>query len=333
MVKAHEIQGVIALETSFNRVGIDHVILVRLASTAVVTQLLGGTRDQIVDAVSNAWVDGGALRTYRHAPNAGSRKSWAAGDATSRAVRLALMVLAGEMGYPTALTARRWGFQDVALGGAPVMLSRPLGSYVMENVLFKVAFPAEFHAQTAAEAAIALHPDVDGRIEEIERIELSTQESAIRIISKTGPLHNPADRDHSLQYIVAVALLHGAITADHYEDEAAADPRIDALRERMVVSEEPGYSRDYRDPEKRAIANAVQVHFADGTSTRRVAVQYPLGHPRRRDEGLPLLEDKFLDNVRVRFSRARTAQIADVCLDHDRLLGMTVPAFMELVAG
>ncbi|MEX0820236.1 MAG: bifunctional 2-methylcitrate dehydratase/aconitate hydratase, partial [Pirellulaceae bacterium] len=283
-IKAYEIQGVLALENAFNRVGLDHVILVRIATTAVVTQLLGGTRQQVMDAVSNAWLDGGALRTYRHAPNTGSRKSWAAGDATRRGVQLALWTLSGEMGYATALSAETWGFEDVVLGGRKLLVPRPLGSYVMENVLFKVAFPAEFHAQTAAEAAIALHDQVAGRLDAIQRIRVETQESAIRIISKSGPLRNPADRDHCLQYIVAVALIHGRLDADHYEQAAAADPAIARLRERMEVVEQPSYSRDYLDADKRSIANAVQVFFADGSATDRIEVEYPLGHRRRREE-------------------------------------------------
>lgn len=332
-IQAYEIQGVLALENSFNRVGLDHVLLVRVASAAVVTRLLGGDRAAVIDAVSQAWVDGGALRTYRHAPNTGSRKSWAAGDATSRAVWLALAVLAGEPGYPSALTAPRWGFQDVLFRGVPVVLARPLGSYVMENVLFKVSYPAEFHAQTAAEAAIRLHPQVVGRLDEIERIELSTQESAIRIISKVGPLYNPADRDHCLQYIVAVGLLHGALTAEHYEDAAAADPRIDALRARMQVVEEPRYSADYLDPEKRSIANAVQVVFRDGTATERVEVEYPVGHRRRRAEALPLLDAKLEESFLSRFPAARVRRLLELCLDHERLLATPVPIFMEALAG
>jgi 2-methylcitrate dehydratase len=332
-IKAYEIQGVLALDNSFNRVGLDHVLLVRVASAAVVTRLLGGGRAAILDAVSHAWVDGGALRTYRHAPNTGSRKSWAAGDATSRAVRLALMVLAGEMGYPSAVSAPRWGFQDVLFGGRPLTLARPLGCYVMENILFKVSYPAEFHAQTAAEAAIRLHPEVAGRLDQIERIEILTQESAIRIISKVGPLHNPADRDHCLQYIVAVALLHGALTAEHYEDAAAADPRIDALRDRMTVAEEPRYSADYLDPDKRSIANAVQVFFDDGTATARVAVEYPVGPRRRREQGLPLLESKLAENLLTRFRAARVRRLTDLFLDHERLAATPVPEFLGLLAG
>jgi 2-methylcitrate dehydratase len=331
-IKAYEIQGVLALTHSFNRVGLDHVLLVRVASAAVITRLLGGDRSAILDAVSHAWVDGGALRTYRHAPNTGSRKSWAAGDATSRAVRLALMVLAGEMGYPSAVTAPRWGFQDVLFGGKSLDLARPLGSYVMENILFKVSYPAEFHAQTAAEAAIRLHPQVAGRLDGIDRVEIRTQESAIRIISKVGPLHNPADRDHCLQYIVAVALLHGALTAEHYEAEAAADPRIDRLRDLMTVTEEPRYTADYLDPEKRSIANAVQVFFRDGSATERVEVEYPVGHRRRRDEGLPLLEAKLAENLQSRFPARRARRLLERFLDHERLSETPVPTFMELLA-
>lgn len=330
--KAYEIQGVLALENSFNRVGLDHVLLVRVASAAVVTRLLGGDRQAVIDAVSQAWVDGGALRTYRHAPNTGSRKSWAAGDATSRAVRLALMVLAGEMGYPSAVSAPRWGFQDVLFDGAPVTLARPLGSYVMENILFKASYPAEFHAQTAAEAAILLHPQIAGRLDEIARIELTTQESAVRIIGKVGPLHNPADRDHCLQYIVAVGLLHGTLTAEHYEDAAAADPRIDALRSLMTVAEDPRYTADYLAPDKRSIANAVQIYFRDGTTTDRIEVEYPIGHRRRRDEGLPLLEAKLAENLQTRFPAGRTRRLLALFLDHERFCETPVPAFMEQLA-
>lgn len=331
-VKAHEIQGILALENSFNRVGLDHVLLVRVATAAVVTALLGGDTETVLAAVSNAWMDGGTLRAYRHAPNAGSRKSWAAGDATSRGVRLALMALAGEMGYPTALTATTWGFYDVLFHGAPFRLARPFGSYVMENVLFKVAYPAEFHAQTAAEAAIALHATVLPRRDEIERIELTTQESAIRIISKTGPLDNPADRDHCLQYIVAVALLTGNLTADDYQDAAAADRYIDALRARMSVREDPAYSRDYLDPEKRSVANAVQVFFTDGTATERIAVEYPVGHRRRRNEAIPLLERKLADNAATRLSARRCAELVALWRDPDRFAALPVHEFMGALA-
>ncbi|MEQ8494299.1 MAG: bifunctional 2-methylcitrate dehydratase/aconitate hydratase, partial [Gammaproteobacteria bacterium] len=331
MIKAHEIQGVLALENSFNRVGLDHVLLVRVASTAVATQLLGGTRAQIVDAVSQAFADGGALRTYRQAPNAGSRKSWAAGDATARAVQLALITLAGEMGIPGALSAPTWGFYDVLFGGRRFAFQRPYGSYVMENILFKIAFPAEFHGQTAAEAAVRAYPQVRERIDAIERIEVTTHESAIRIIAKEGPLANPADRDHCLQYIIAVAMLYGELTAEHYEDAFhAADPRIDALREKMTVVEDARYSRDYHDPEKRSIANALQVFFADGSHTDKIAVEYPLGHRRRRAEGIPLLEEKFVANLRTRFPAARVARIRDLCSDQARLEATPVDAFMDL---
>jgi 2-methylcitrate dehydratase len=332
-IKAYEIQGVLALENGFNRVGLDHVLLVRLASAAVVAHVLGGDRDVVLDTVSHALVDGGALRIYRHAPNTGSRKSWAAGDATSRAVRLALMVLAGEMGYPSAVSAPRWGFQDVLFDGIPLTLARSLGSYVMENILFKVSYPAEFHAQTAAEAAIRLHPEVAGRLDEIERIELTTQESAVRIISKVGPLHNPADRDHCLQYIVAIGLLQGALTAEHYEDAAAADPRIDALRALMTVAEDSRYTADYLASDKRSIANAVQVYFRDGTATDRVEVEYPAGHRRRRPEGLPLLEAKLAENLATCFPSARARRLLGLFLDHERFCGLPVPVFMQLLAG
>jgi 2-methylcitrate dehydratase len=320
MIKAHEIQGVIALENSFNRVGLDHVLLVRVASTAVATQLLGGSRDQIVNALSNAWLDGGALRAYRHAPNTGSRKSWAAGDATSRGVQHALMALKGEMGYPTALSAKTWGFCDVLFRGEPIKLARPFGSYVMENVLFKIAFPAEFHAQTAVEAAFQLHPLVRDRLNEIDQIVITTHQSAIRIIDKTGPLHNPADRDHCLQYMTAIGLLFGNLTADHYEDAAAADPRIDALRAKMVVREDARYTREYLEPDKRSIANAVQVFFRGGAApTPKIEVEYPLGHRRRRAEAVPLLLAKFKTSLASRLPAHRVENILNICHDPARL--------------
>jgi len=331
MIKAHEIQGIMALENSFNRVGLDHVVLVKLATAAVATRLLGGGRDRIASAVSQVWVDGQSLRSYRQAPNAGPRKSWAAGDATSRGVRLALMTMAGEPGYPSALTARGWGFYDVSFKGERFRFQRPYGSYVMENVLFKVAFPAEFHAQTAVECALRLHPDVRDRLEQVERVEIFTQESAVRIISKSGPLHNPADRDHCLQYMTAVGLIHGELTADHYDDALAADPRIDRLRERMEVREEPRYSRDYLDPEKRSIANAVQVFFRDGSATERVEVEYPLGHRRRRSEALPLLLQKCRDNLGTCLPAERATALIELCLDRKRLSAMAVNRFMELL--
>ena len=330
MIKAHEIQGVLALDHAFNRVGLDHVLLVRIASTAVATALLGGTREQVIAALANAWVDGGALRTYRHAPNTGSRKSWAAGDATARGVRLALMAMTGEMGYPSALTAPRWGFQDALFGGKPIALSRPLEAYVMENVLFKISFPAEFHAQTAVEAALALHGAVADRLGQIDRIEIETQEAAMRIIDKTGPLANPADRDHCLQYMVAVALIFGRLTAADYEDAVAADPRIDALRDKMNVRENSGFSRDYLDPGKRAIGNALQVFFEDGSGTPRVAVDYPIGHRRRRAEGIPTLLEKFQSNLSTRFSPERVERIERACAEQATLEAMAVPAFVEL---
>ncbi len=331
MIKAHEIQGCLALENAFNRVGLDHVVLVKVASTAVVTALLGGSRQQVIDAVSQAWIDGQSLRTYRHAPNTGPRKSWAAGDATSRAVRLALLTLKGEIGCPSALTAKTWGFYDALFHGERFRFQRPYGSYVMENILFKIAFPAEFHAQTAVEAALELHPQVKQRLSDIERIVITTQEPALRIISKTGPLHNPADRDHCLQYMTAVALIHGALTADHYQDEAAADPRIDLMRGKMEVVENKSYSRDYLDPQKRSIANAVQVYFADGSHTPRVAVEYPLGHRRRRAEGVPLLIEKFRNNLATRFPADRAQAILELCSDRERLEDTPLPTFMEML--
>jgi 2-methylcitrate dehydratase len=331
MIKAHEIQGVLALENGFNRVGLDHVVLVRVATAAVAAQLLGQTPAQIADSVSQAWVDGASLRTYRQAPNAGSRKSWAAGDATSRGVRLALMVAQGEMGIPAALSAATWGFYDVLFGGREFIRRRPYGSYVMENILFKPSFPAEFHAQTAVEAAVALHAEVGGRLDAIDRVELETQEPGVRIISKEGPLANPADRDHCLQYLVAVALIHGDLTAASYEDGFAADPRIDALRAKMRVTENPRFTADYYDPDKRAIGNAVQVFFRDGSSTARVTIDYPLGHRRRRDEGLAALEAKFRQALATRFPPPQAQRILDLCLDDERLAAMPVDAFCDLL--
>jgi 2-methylcitrate dehydratase len=330
LIKAYEIQGVLALNHGFNRVGLDHVLLVRVASTAVATWMLGGTREEVINALSNAFIDGGALRTYRHAPNTGSRKSWAAGDATSRAVRLALMARQGEMGYPTALTAPVWGFQDVLFRGQPLTLAQPLGSYVIERVLFKVSFPAEFHAQTAVEAALALHPAVKDRLDDIETVRIETQESAMRIINKTGPLHNPADRDHCLQYMVAVALLKGGLTAADYEDAAAADPWIDWLRDRMVVTEDPRFTADYLDPQKRSIGNAVQVVFRGGQATEKVTVDYPIGHRRRRAGGVPLLRAKFERNLRSRLSPGAADRVLEACADPTRLEQMPAQEFVAL---
>jgi 2-methylcitrate dehydratase len=329
MIQAHEIQGILALENSLNKVGLDHVALVKVASTAVVSRLLGATRDQIVDALSQAFVDGQSLRTYRHAPNAGSRKSWAAGDATSRAVRLALMTLRGEMGLPSVLSAPKWGFYDVLFGGKRFAFQRQYGSYVMENVLFKISFPAEFHAQTAVECAVKLHGQVKDRIAEVDRIELTTQEPAIRIISKDGPLHNPADRDHCIQYMVAVPLLHGHLTAECYEDAFAADPRIDALRARTKVIEEPRFTKEYYDPEKRSIGNSVQVFFKDGTHTEKVSIDYPIGHRRRRAEGIPLLVRKFKDALATRFPRSQAEALLALCQDPGRLLATPVHEFVD----
>jgi 2-methylcitrate dehydratase len=328
MVKAHEVQGILALENSFNRVGLDHVLLVRVASTAVVTAMLGGTREQVMNAVSNAWIDGGALRTYRHAPNTGSRKSWAAGDATSRAVRHALIALGGEMGYPSALSAKTWGFQDVLFKGKPVTIAQPLGSYVMENVLFKISFPAEFHAQTAVECAMQLHPQVKAKIDSIERIVIETQEPGVRIIDKTGPLANPADRDHCIQYMVAVPLLFGRLTAADYEDTIANDPRVDALRAKMQVKENETFTKEYYERDKRYIGNAVQVFFKDGSSTPRVAVDFPIGHRKRREEGIPVLVKKFEASVAAHFSAKQAAAITSLFADAARLDAMPVQDFV-----
>jgi 2-methylcitrate dehydratase len=315
MIKAHEIQGVLALQNSFNRVGLDHVILVRVASTAVVTSMLGGSLEQVINAVSNAWIDGGALRTYRHAPNTGSRKSWAAGDATSRAVRHALIALTGEMGYPSALTAPTWGFYDVLFKGKPFVLERALGSYVMENVLFKISYPAEFHAQTAVEAAMTLHPTVAPRLDQIERIVIETQEPGVRIIDKTGPLANPADRDHCIQYMVAVPLIFGRLTAADYEDAVARDPRIDALRARMQVKENKTFTEEYYAADKRYIGNAVQVFFKDGSASERVAVDFPIGHRKRRAEGMPVLVKKFESSVLAHFPAKQAERVQAVFAD------------------
>ena len=331
MIKAHEIQGVIALQNSFNRVGLDHVVLVKVASTAVVASMLGLTRDEIINAVSLAWVDGQSLRTYRHSPNTGSRKSWAAGDATSRAVRLALIARTGEMGYPSVLTAKTWGFYDVLFKGAPFKFDRSYGSYVMENVLFKISFPAEFHAQTAVECAMQLHPLVGDRLADIRRITIRTHESAIRIIDKQGPLANPADRDHCIQYMVAVPMIHGRLTAADYEDSIAADPRIDALREKMVCVEDPQFSSDYLDPQRRSIANAITVEFNDGTRTQEVVVEYPIGHRRRREEGIPMLIEKFRTNIARRFAGRQQQAILDVALDAQRLAATPVHEFVDLM--
>jgi 2-methylcitrate dehydratase len=330
MIKAHEIQGVIALENSFNRVGLDHVVLVKAASTAVVTHMMGGTREEIIDALSNAWIDGQSLRTYRHMPNTGSRKSWAAGDATSRAVRIALMTLKGEMGYPSALSAKTWGFYDVMFKGKPFRFKRPYGSYVMENVLFKISFPAEFHAQTAVEAAIRLHPQVKERLNDVKKIVITTHESALRIIDKKGPLHNPADRDHCIQYMTAIGLIKGSLTAADYEDGVATDPLVDRLRSRMVCVENKQWTRDYLNPAQRSIANAVQVFFNDGGKTEKIAVEYPLGHRRRRTEGVPQLEAKFRINLARRLPPKQQQAILALTRSQERLESTPVNEFVDL---
>ena len=331
MIKAHEIQGVLALENGFNRLGFDHVLLVKIASTAVATQLLGGSRDQIIDALSLAWLDGAALRTYRHAPNTGSRKSWAAGDATSRATRLAWMTMQGEMGYPGVLTAKKWGFYDCVMQGKPLKISRPYGTYVMENVLFKISFPAEFHAQTAVECAVELHPQIINKLDQIDKIALTTHESAIRIISKSGALHNPADRDHCLQYMVAIGLLHGDLNADHYEHEVAADPRIDALRSKMTVEENAQFTKDYLDPEKRSIANSMQIFFKNGTHTDKITIEYPIGHKRRREEGIPVMFNKFEQNLKTHYATDKVSKLTALFQNKD-LDKMPVNEFMDMFA-
>ncbi len=331
MIKAHEIQGVLALENSYNRVGLDHVLLVRVASTAVVTRMLGGDREQVINAVSNAWIDGGALRTYRHAPNTGSRKSWAAGDATSRAVRLALIAMTGEMGYPSALSAKTWGYFDVLFNGKPFTFSQGFGSYVMENILFKISFPAEFHAQTAVEAGMMLHGEVKDRLDDIEKVVIETQEAGVRIIDKTGPLDNPADRDHCIQYMMAVPMIFGRLTAADYEDDVANDSRIDTLRDKMQVQENENFTKDYFDPEKRYIGNAVQVFFKNGSSTERVVVDYPIGHRRRREEGIPVLVRKFETSLSVKLKGRQWSELEALCEDREKLAATAVDDFMALL--
>lgn len=330
MIKAYEIQGIFALENSFNRVGLDHVVLVKVASAAVAMQMLGGNHDDIINVISQAWLDGQSLRTYRHAPNTGSRKSWAAGDATSRAVRLAWLVNQGEMGYPSALTAKTWGFYDVLFKGKHFHLPRKFDAYVMENILFKISYPAEFHAQTAVECAILLHEQVVHRLDEIEKIILTTQDSAVRIISKTGPLYNYADRDHCLQYMVAVGLLFGTLKAEYYGDAFANDARIDQLRDKMQVIEDPQFSKDYLDPEKRSIANAIQVYFKDGTHTKKIQIDYPIGHQRRRDDAIPLLIQKFETSFGTIFPKEKTTERVALFLNQEKLENMAVNEFMEL---
>ncbi|MGB3426084.1 MAG: bifunctional 2-methylcitrate dehydratase/aconitate hydratase [Castellaniella sp.] len=333
IIKAHEIQGCIALENSFNKVGLDHVVLVKVASTAVVSQMLGLSREEAINAVSLAWVDGQSLRTYRHAPNTGSRKSWAAGDATSRAVRLALIARTGEMGYPSVLSAPVWGFYDVLFKGQPFKFQRPYGSYVMENVLFKISFPAEFHSQTAVECAMDIHAKLKslGKTDaDIKKITIRTHEACIRIIDKKGPLDNPADRDHCIQYMVAVPILFGRLTAGDYEDAVAADPRIDALRDKMVCVEDPAFTADYHDPEKRSIANALTVEFTDGSKLDEIVCEYPIGHKRRRKDGIPLLEAKFRTNLARQFPARQQQRILDVSLDQAALEAMPVHEYVDL---
>jgi 2-methylcitrate dehydratase len=331
MIRAHEVQGVLALENSYNRVGLDHVLLVRVASTAVITRMLGGDKETVLNALSHAWVDGCSLRTYRHAPNTGSRKSWAAGDATSRAVRLALIAMTGEMGYPSVLSAKTWGYYDVLFKGKSFAFQRGYDSYVMENVLFKISYPAEFHSQTAVEAAMILHDQVADRIDDIKKIVIETQEAGVRIIDKTGPLDNPADRDHCIQYMVAVPLIFGRLTAADYEDDVASDPRIDALRSKMIVSENERFTRDYFDPEKRYIGNAVQVYFKNGTKTDRIAVDFPIGHRSRREEGIPVLKQKFVDSVSPKLAEGQWEALSELCADRKKLAATAVDDFMALL--
>lgn len=331
MIRAHEIQGVLALENSFNRVGLDHVLLVRIASTAVLTGMLGGTKEQIINAVSNAFIDGGALRTYRHAPNTGSRKSWAAGDATSRAMRLAYISMKNEMGYPTALTAKTWGFHDVLFKGSAVKINQDFGSYVMENILFKISYPAEFHAQTAVEAAMQLHSSVKHRLNTIKSIKIETQEAGVRIIDKTGPLDNPADRDHCLQYMVAIPLIFGRLTASDYEDKIADDPRIDVLRAKMHVKENDAFTKDYFDPNKRYIGNSIQIEFNDGTKTDKVSIDYPVGHKERRKEGIPILKKKFETSIQDKLHKSQWDKLSNLCSDRGQLKSTDVDEFMSLL--
>ena len=331
MIKAHEIQGILALENSFNKVGLDHVLLVRVASTAVATHMLGGTREQIIDALSQAWADGSSLRAYRHAPNAGSRKSWAAGDATSRAVRLAMITMAGEMGMPSVLSTPEWGFYDVSFKGREFSFSKSYGSYVMENILFKISFPAEFHAQTAVECAVLLYPEIKEKLNEIERIEVTTHESALRIIDKTGALDNPADRDHCMQYMLAVAMIKGDLVAEFYEDSFhQQNSLIDKLRNKMILKEDKRYSKDYLADDKRSIANALQIFFKDGSQTDKVEVEYPIGHRNRRQEGIPLLERKFFNSLKSIYSKEHSNRIYSLCLDKEKIEQTPVNEFMDM---
>ena len=330
MIKAHEIQGILALENCFNREGMDHVLLVRIASTAVATGLLGGNFEEIRNAVSHAFIDGGALRCYRHAPNTGSRKSWAAGDATSRGVNLALKAIKGEMGYPSALSAKYWGYEDVKMNGKKLTIPQEFGSYVMKAILFKISFPAEFHAQTACECAVKLYPQVKDKLEDIEKIIITTQESGHRIINKVGALHNPADRDHCMQYMVAIPLIYGELTADHYEDNIAKNPQIDALREKMEVKVDDLYTKEYLEADKRSIANAIQIFFKDGSQTEKVEVHYPVGHKRRRDEGIPLLVEKFKNNLATKISPKNCNIIEEICSSQEKLEEMDFNVFSDL---
>lgn len=332
MIKAHEIQGVLALENCFNREGLDHVLLVRIASTAIAAVMLGGTFEEVRNAVSHAWIDGGALRTYRHAPNTGSRKSWAAGDASSRGVNLALKALTGEMGYPSALSAEYWGYEDVKMGGKKLTIPQPFEAYTMENILFKISFPAEFHAQTACECAVQLHSEVKDRLDEIEKIVVTTQESGHRIINKVGPLNNPADRDHCLQYMVAVPLIFGNLVASDYEDSVANDPRIDMLRDKMVIEVDDRYTKEYLEADKRSIANALQIFFKDGSSTQKIEIEYPIGHRRRRDEGIPVLVKKFKTNIATVLSPKKCALLEELCEDQIKLENTPFNEFSDLFA-
>lgn len=331
-IKAYEVMGGLAIENGFTDVGLDHTILVKIGVTPVVTRLLGGTREEIVNALSNAWLDGHALAAFRRKPNTGSRKSWAAGDAASRGVRLALMAVKGEMGYPAALSAKRWGFYEALFKGKPFTFQRPLGSYVMENTLFKIPYPTAFHGQSGVEAAIKLHPLVKDRLDEIEHIDVKCHNSSMTILDKTGPLYNPADRDHCMQYMMAVGMIYGTMTAEHYEDHIAADPRIDKLRAKMKLSESAQFERDYHDPAKRSNANSIHVYFKDGTKAPLSVVEYPLGHRRRRKEGIPAVMEKFEKNVARVFAAKQRGRIMAVCLDQQKLEATPVNEFMDLLA-
>lgn len=330
LIIAYEIQGVLALSFSCNMVGLDHVYFVKIASAAVSARLLGGHFDQIANALSQAFIDGAPLRVYRQGTSTGSRKSWAAGDATARGLFLAHMTMMGEMGYPEAITATRWGLKDTLFKDQELTLAKPLGEYVIDHILFKVLHPAEYHAQTAVEAALILHPEVKNRLDDIEKIVVHTHASAIKIISKEGPLKNPADRDHCLQYMIAVPLITGQLNVRHYEDEFASDPRIDQIRSLIEVHEEPRFSTEYLEEGKRSAANQIQIFFKDGTETKKVLVEYPLGHKKRRQEAMPHLKDKLIANLHTHYPTDKTQTIVDIVSNRDELELLPVRSFMDL---